>query len=398
MFRKLLCLLCILGLSLSAQARVITETSTQTSQGEGIGLTREEAVSKAIIEALSKIQGVQINAIKSSSIAMASTSQQGTQVTDIYSEDISKITKGRVDSYDIDSVFQDADGRYVAQVTIYKTKTTKRYQAPGMSADSRRNLTVLGTAQQDAGRFNEVFEQQLINEFVQSRKFNVLDRQHQSLYAMEKAFIRSGNALSDEVYKLGNALGTDYMFVYSLRSAQAQAEKSNLTGRERYQGQLWIDYQVVLFATRQIKFSGTYSNNVNFKDGSPKAVAAALEQVAAQMVDEVLEAIYPLRVADVVKGEAVFSQELSDGQVYHCYAEGDMIRDAYTKENTGRVENKVGSVEVVRHTSKLSYAKIIEGVVNKNNVCRKAGSSFGSDVGRDADYQLLEGGGVKLGF
>lgn len=396
MIRLILCLICILGLPFTAQARVITETSTQTSHGEGVGITREEAVNRAVIEALSKIQGVKINSIKSSSIAMATTSSEGTQLTDIYREDISRATNGRVDSYDINSVTQDADGRYHASVTIRNSKTTKRYQAPGLSADSRRSITVLGRG--DYYELNKTLRQKFINGFVQSRKFNVLDRQHGSLYAMEKAFIQSGNAQSDEIYKLGNGLGTDYMFVYTVTSADASSRTSNLTGREKVKAQLSIDYQVILFATRQVKYSNTLTVDADLKDGSMSNVHAGLDRVVNQITNQVLEAIYPLRIADVVGDELVFSQELVTGATYECYSEGAMIRDSYTKENTGRVETRTGAIEVVRATNKLSYAKVTEGSVVKGNVCRSLGGVAGYSEGREANYQLHEGGGVQLGF
>lgn len=396
MIRLMLCLICILSLPLTAQARVITQTTTQTSQGEGLGITREEAVNRAVIEALSKIQGVKINSIKSTSVSMATTSSAGTELTDIYSEQISRATNGRVDSYEINSVTQDADGRYHASVTIRNSKTTRRYQVPGLSADSRRSITVLGRG--DYHELSQALRQKFINRFVQSRKFNVLDRQHGSLYAMEKAFIQSGNAQSDEIYKLGNGLGTDYMFVYTVTAAEASSRTSNLTGREKVKAQLAIDYQVILFATRQVKYANSLTINADLKDGSLKGVHSGLDRVVGIITNQVLEAIYPLRIADIVGDELVFSQELAVGDTYDCFSEGAMIRDAYTKENTGRVETRTGAIEVVRSTNKLSYAKITEGAVVKGNLCRSLGSSDSFTEGRDANYQLHESGGVQLGF
>ncbi len=74
------------------------------------------------------------------------------------------------------------------------------------------------------------------------------------------------------------------------------------------------------------------------------------------------------------------------------------MHDAYTKEKAGRVESKTGVIEVVRTTNKLSYAKITEGSVVKGSVCRSQGGSAGYAEGREANYQLNDGGGVQLGF
>lgn len=398
MLRLILCLVCMFSLSFMVQAQVITKTTTQSSSGEGSGITREEAVNNAVIEAISKMQGVRIKSMKSTSIHMATSSKDGTVLQDAYSDEISKVTNGRADFYDVNSVEQTADGRYIANVTIRNTKTSKSYKAPGMSPSSRRSIIVMGNSSSNYYELNNTLKQKFNNKFVQSRKFNVLDRQHGNLYAMEKAFIQSGNAMSDEIYKLGNGLGTDYIFVYTVTGAEASAKTSNLTGRERIKAQLSIDYQVILFSTRQVKYSNTLSVDADMKDGSLKSTHSALDKVVGQITNKVLEAIYPMRVADIVGGELVFSQELVAGETYECFSEGAMVRDAYTKENSGRVESKTGMIEVVRATNKLSYAKITEGAVIKGSICRSLGGSDGHSEGREANYELNEGGGVKLGF
>lgn len=398
MLRLILCLVCIISVSFTVQAKIVTHTSTQSSTGEGSGITREEAVNNAVIEAISKLQGVKIKSMKSTSLHMATSSKDGTVLQDAYSDEISKVTNGRADSYEVDHVSQDANGRYIANVTIRNTKTSKSYKAPGLDPSSRRSIIILGNANHGQHELNNTLRQKFVNKFVQSRKFNVLDRQHGNLYAMEKAFIQSGNAMSDELYKLGNGLGTDYMFVYTVTAAEASSSTSNLTGREKIKAQLSIDYQVILFSTRQVKYSNTLTIDANFKDGSLKATHSALDKVVDKITNQVLEAIYPLRIADIVGGELVFSQSLVTGNTYECFSEGAMIRDAYTKENSGRIESKTGMIEVIRATQKLSYAKITEGTVVKGNVCRSLSSADGHAEGREANYQLHEAGGVQLGF
>ncbi|MGM9995172.1 MAG: hypothetical protein ACI35K_02005, partial [Campylobacter sp.] len=63
--------------------------------GEGYGLTREEAINNAIIEAVGKISGVNISSMKRSS-TQAQSDNSGSNIVDAYSNDISKATKGRV--------------------------------------------------------------------------------------------------------------------------------------------------------------------------------------------------------------------------------------------------------------------------------------------------------------
>lgn len=244
-------------------------------------------------------------------------------------------------------------------------------------------------------------QQKIISDLLQSRKFNVLDRDSSGYYEMEKALIKSGDAASDEVYKLKNVLATDYILLFSISGLEGKQKTSNLTGKSKTEIEVIVDYRMLLFGTRQIKFSNTLSMKVNLKDNSLSANEAALKQIANRIAGDILNAIYPLKVASVENNEVVFSQSLNQGDVYECFALGKVIKDTYTKENTGRVESKTGSIEITRTSPKLSYAKITEGSVKVGDICRPlsdTGSGNGYTIGRDANYENQECGGVNLGF
>ncbi|EPS9486467.1 CsgG/HfaB family protein [Campylobacter upsaliensis] len=390
-----------LFLSLSLNAKVVTSTNTKSSTGEGVGLTREEAINNAIIEAVGKMGGVNINSLRKSNSSVFSNGLD-TTIQDHYSEQISKATKGRVDSYEINSIEQDENGKYMANVTIFKTTTTKKYQAPGLSADNRRSISVFDSTPDPTKRgIGAALQQKIITNLLQSRKFNVLDRDSNGYYEMEKALIQSGNAAKDEIYKLKNVLGTDYILLFSISGLDGRQKTSNLTGKSKMEAEVVIDYRVLLFATRQIKFANTLSMKVALKDDSLSTNEQILGQIARQISNDILNAIYPLKVAGVENGEIIFSQSLNQGDVYECFSLGKAIKDSYTKETTGRIETKSGSIEVTRSTPKLSYAKITEGSVKVGDICRplsNSGSGNGYTIGRDANYKVEEGGGVNLGF
>ncbi|MCR2092349.1 hypothetical protein CUPS9163_08525 [Campylobacter upsaliensis] len=390
-----------LFLSLSLNAKVVISTNTKSSTGEGVGLTREEAINNAIIEAVGKMGGVNINSPRKSNSSVFSNGLD-TTIQDHYSEQISKATKGRVDSYEINSIEQDENGKYMANVTIFKTTTTKKYQAPGLSADNRRSISVFDSTPDPTKRgIGAALQQKIITNLLQSRKFNVLDRDSNGYYEMEKALIQSGNAAKDEIYKLKNVLGTDYILLFSISALDGKQKTSNLTGKSKMEAEVVIDYRVLLFATRQIKFANTLSMKVALKDDSLSTNEQVLGQIARQISNDILNAIYPLKVASVENGEAIFSQSLNQGDVYECFSLGKAIKDSYTKETTGRIETKSGSIEVTRSTPKLSYAKITEGSVKVGDICRplsNSGSGNGYTIGRDANYKVEEGGGVNLGF
>ncbi|EAI9164290.1 hypothetical protein C1L60_02120 [Campylobacter jejuni] len=391
--------ICITSFFAFLNAKVVTTSTTKQAQGEGYGVTYEQAVGKALADAIYRMYGGSLS--QSTNFKTKSTKDKnGQNLEKSFNDEIRRATKGSFDSYEVISKIQTNDG-FNVKVVIKKTTTTKKYQAPGLSADNRRSITVFDSTPDAAKRgIGSALQQKIISDLLQSRKFNVLDCDSSGYYEMEKALIKSGDAASDEVYKLKNVLVTDYILLFSISGLEGKQKTSNLTGKSKTEIEV-IDYRVLLFATRQIKFSNTLSMKVNLKDNSLSANEAALKQIVNRIAGDILNAIYPLKVAAVENNEVVFSQSLNQGDVYECFALGKAIKDTYTKENTGRVESKTGSIEITRTSPKLSYAKITEGSVKVGDICRPligSNSGNGYTIGRDANYQTQEGGGVNLGF
>ncbi|MCI6565373.1 CsgG/HfaB family protein [Campylobacter sp.] len=387
-------------LACALNAEVVTHTSTKIAMGEGHGLTREEAINNAIIEAVGKISGVNVSSMKRSS-TQAISDNSGSNIVDTYSNDISKATKGRVDTYNIISAEQDDSGRWIAVVEIKNSKTTKSYKAPGLDHKQRRSLAVFNASYGDTRGLGENLKTHIISNLTKSRKFNILDRDNGGYYEMEKALIKSSNANSDEIYKLKNVLGSDYLMIFDIKAAQARTKQSNLTSKNITKAEVAVDYQVILFATREVKYSNTLTMSVSVKDDL-KSNEAAFKKIADKMTSDILNAIYPLKIANINGQEVVFTQNLSIGERFDCFSQGKALKDSYTKQGTGdmRVETRAGQVEITRADPKLSYAKIIEGNMKEGYICRPlgGGSGPGYSEGRDANYQVNDGGGVKLGF
>ncbi|MCL9820543.1 hypothetical protein NCR96_02105 [Helicobacter sp. 14348-15] len=393
----LLFLLMCVGLN----AEVVTTKNTKDTRGEGYGSSYEEAVNKALADAISKMYGGKLAVGSKLSTDYTKTNDKQ-QLQKSYNEEIARISGGTFDSYEVISNSKQGD-EYKVVVLIKKTTTTKKYKAPGQSASNRRSITVFNaTPDIDKRGIGNNLQQQIITDLLQSRKFNVLERDTPGYYEMEKSLIKSGDAASDEIYKLKNVLATDYILLFSVSDIDGGVKKSNLTGKTKIEAEIKVDYRVLLFATRQIKFSNTLVMKTTIKDDSITADTALIEQIAGRISSDILNAIYPLKVASVENNEVVFSQTLNQGDAYECFALGKAIKDSYTKETTGRVETKSGDIEVVRSTPKLSYAKITSGSVKVGDICRPlsngSGSGNGYTIGRDANYKIDENGGVNLGF
>ena len=336
-------------------------TFIKVSVGEGSGQTKEIATRNAVLEAISKTKGLS---------AEKNLKLQSLEVPNLFGSvlsnpQMSKATQGRIDSYDVVSVNLEPNGWYVVRVNVYKT-LFERSKKPSVTIINASRFKNLG----------ETLQKRLTNELVQSKKFNVLDRKNDAYYKAEKQLIESEDATSEDVYKLGNILGTDYMLVFNLRDVGASA--SNTSGvaatsasSKMSKADVVVDYQMILFATKEIKLANTLSMTLTLKDDSVKSNEEAMAKIAKSIFTDISNTLYPLIVAAVEDKEITFADKLDKNAIYEC--------------GSGRVQ--------ITQSAKNSKAKILDGEVALGDVC-----VVSLNTGKDATYKLGTGGGVKLGW
>lgn len=415
-------LLVLFGLSI-LNAQVVVNKKTRTADGVGTGLSREEAVSNAISEACGQLNGVSIQK-KTVMENLSIESSNGDKSTFKYNGTIDRVTKGRVDSYRIEEVFKDDNGLYEAHVTVSKTKVTKRYKTPGHKASNRRSVAVVPSysgkqAYNVLGRLksprdiSQRITQELVSSITKTRKFTVLDREANQAYANEKSLLLSRDAGKDEILKLGNVLGADYLFLTNISEFRVENETSTLsiTGESEttLKAYVTVQYRIVAMATRQIKWSNTSTFEFEPSGNTADQIYLdVLKKVSGDLTYELIENIYPIKVTGVsANGELILNQgTLSVGSQYDIFKLGKKLYDSYTKEYLGRDEIHVGKIEIARSLSKISYAKVVSGDVKKGNICRKIKSNNNLDeeeieiteADKPSDVQQIEGGGVVLPF
>lgn len=382
-----LAFLTLVPLSFNASAEIVTQTKVTTVNGVGEGLSREEAVDNALLEALGQINGVKIRRESISSVAsIKSTDQSKSEFA--YSSQIDKITKGKVDSYSILEVLDDGNGRYQATVQVTKTKVTKDYKVPGLP-NNRRTLAVI-PFDAELENFNvpkmnypvslvtKDFTQELVSSVTKTRKFAVLDRESFKAYNFEKRLLNFANpSSSDELLRFGKVLGADYLLVGNFAEFKAQpvSQHMQITGQTKnsFDVSATLQYRVLATATMQVKWSSTirmqqsYANETDFNSAAHEFYQA----LSAQLTSEIIENIYPIKIADISSsGQVVLSQSVEQGRVYDVFALGKKLYDPYTKEYLGQEENLIGSIQVVRQLPKVSYADILDGKAKKGMIVR----------------------------
>jgi hypothetical protein len=216
-----------------------------------------------------------------------------------------------------------------------------------------------------------------------TRKFEVLTRQTDTLEDIreEQRFAKSalgkGNAAHEGALESAHYLVVptiqEFRFVTETRPVPNIASKYTATDK----GAVQISAQVVDTTSGQIKTTfklrGAFTaapRVVNAPGGIPEArefTDRIARPVAAQMVEQLIDAVFPMLVLQVV-GNQVFINRGEDGglqpdDVLVVYKPGAQLIDPYTKEVLGSTEVAVGQVRVARVNLKFTIAEILPATV-----------------------------------
>lgn len=145
-------------------------------------------------------------------------------------------------------------------------------------------------------------------------------------------------------------------------------------------GLLQLTAQMVNTTTGQVETNfdlsarfSTPSQIVNTKAGAPDSThfTAMAKDVAAQLADQFVAAVFPMKVVQRTRANQVIINRGADGgismgEVLEVFFAGEELIDPDTGKSLGSSEEYVGKVEVVRINPKVTYAKIVEELDAQN--------------------------------
>lgn len=227
-----------------------------------------------------------------------------------------------------------------------------------------------------------------------SRKFSLISRKKSVLQDIreEQEFAKSdltkGNAAATG--KIENANFLILPTIQDFKFYRSSKPIPNLSNKYLRidSGLLEINAQVVDTSTGAIKTTfylkgrfATKKKVVNKKGGSPNSVhfTAMAKQVSAQMADQLVDAVFPMRVLNV-QGAQVWINRGKDGGLkvgkhLEVYRPGVELIDPDTGENLGSAETKIGKIKIVRINPKFTIAEVVGKVttepVQKGDIARK---------------------------
>ncbi|MBW7988593.1 MAG: hypothetical protein FVQ84_01015 [Planctomycetes bacterium] len=412
---------------------------TIVRQTKGQGVTREQAIDKALYQAVAQAKGIAVSSgrydfgFQSSgvgidtkdtgkSIEFDSVSVQAggsTRLTDI---------AGWVKSYEVIDEQKIDDRTYEVTIKAWvydyeDPEQTKRLKLAIMPIQTLYDSYRFGNYVPSAVEMSLKLSQQLSAGITQTNKFAVLDREYISEFAQNRNILISDDSPIEEKARLGQVLGADYMIVGTISNAGLKIKEraSRAIGRaiREYEVDYVFDYRLIVAPTRQVKLADTVNIalerdqvRVLVKRWRPEdldyreMVDNLTARVAKQVIDSIIDRLYPIRIASKnITGQLIINQggkRISKGSVLDVFVQGEEIIDVDTKESLGRTESHIATIEIEKVTPTISYARLVKGDLDKISVgliCRlkkvvpeKSGGSRRSGIKRTPQ------GGVKLPF
>lgn len=314
----------------------------KTVSSIGYGTTENGAVQDALIEALGKIKGKQIDSHRLSETKRLIKDNKE-DLTKASTKKISEATAGIISSYEILSMKKTDDGLFKTKI-----KATVAVYEKSKQLD-RRRLAVL-PFKVDNNIYNEEsvsfiisWQRELEEGLAQTRRFAMIDRSYEDEANKELSSYQNKQYNINEVARLGNKAGVDYMVIGTLEHL---ANKNvSVGGKDVKLREVSIALRIVDIASGQIKFAKTVIQ--------PK-----------KTVRDILFAIYPIAVVAANKNNVTLNSGgdfLKKGSIYRVVKLGNDLIDPYTKERLGREEIDIGEIKLTQIDAKTSKAKIIKG-------------------------------------
>jgi hypothetical protein len=169
----------------------------------------------------------------------------------------------------------------------------------------------------------------------------------------------------------------------------AEEKESRLTGERSIvqSGALVLETRVLVPATGEIVWSETLNLSpeqldMEF-DGSKGSLQTLFERAGQEVALSVIDVVWPPLVEGRQGNELIINmggELMQAGQRWEVFALGDNVQNSHSGNSLGRSESMTATVEVIRSTPKMAYAKVVEGMVEgKGQVLRRPAHATAKD-------------------
>lgn len=239
------------------------------------------------------------------------------------------------------------------------------------------NLKMIFTAEHEYRLEAPSFTVSLAEAFVNSRKFDVLERARLNEVLKEIDFGESDYGDVAKVVPMGQALNAEYVALPEIEVIHLTDEVKDVpyvdTVSPRLKGKMIVRLRVVdtgstktvAAFTEEVQVERRLKANNPFLQSEINNLVMDLYQAAAlRSLHRTLDAVYPVRLLEVAAGKAVLNRgegAISQGDEFDVYTLGKTYVDPDTNETLGQGETQVALIRVTRIAPKFAEAEILEG-------------------------------------
>ena len=280
-----------------------------------------------------------------------------------YLKQIIDETKGGIKSYKIINKEINASGWHLIEVSaeVAFFNLPKEAMRVRMAAFPFRLYEIEG----DHKRFQRLLDQNINDYFVQTKKFTMLDRSFIEEVAKEQQTILDGKTPAAEMAKIGNEISADFILVGSVENFNINEKVTKILSSDqeirRNEASIYMSYRLIDVATKQINSSNTIQYKIQLPQNVEKPDAEIISIISKILGEEILFSIYPVLVEKIVNDEIYLGQggsQFTKGEKYEIFQKGEKIIDSYTNEVIGNVETSIGLIEIVSVSSGYTKAKM----------------------------------------
>ena len=256
---------------------------------------------------------------------------------------------------------------------------------------------------EDADKHVPIFTDTIISRLVQSKRFTVIDRQEVDQLINEQyaqALVENRDLPSG----MGTLKGCDYLLIGSLQNFSMEENSIKfpnsskvievLDGFSEGNMRLVDARSGDIMESRKI----VVEEQLDIDTGEDRLIAALADRFAAEVVANLLNAVYPIKVAAVADGIIYANRGadgmLNQGAVFDVLRPGQKITDPDTNVVLGTIESKVGQMQLTVVEDNRSTGKMIDGsIAQKGDLLKmvSAGTAGNSQGPADRSGGMLPG-------
>jgi len=335
----------------------------------GIAQNEEEALTRALVSAISQINGVVIasksNLVASSDEKVLIDSKAGKSATvsmnSAFKEEIDSKTKGVVKSWKVIGSERNNIGEFKVQVAAQVFVLQKSPQL------DRIKIAVIADAKSKNTFTDEVINS-LSTNLVKSRKYAVIDRKNSNNIQDQLNRIKNGEGGTQAQVRLGADLVPDILAVVSIDVASGTKTSQRVA----------VNLEIIDYASRQIKFSERKFINVKSTEDDVHIIRKA-NLIANSLYQVVLTTTFPPLV---IGGDGEFITISQGGDYFKVEDKliikklGPALRDPHTGEFLSYDQSDIGEAKIIYVDARISRARITKLIAENLDTTQIASNSF----------------------